>query len=993
MMVTYRVLATRRRRLAGIIALCVAVGVVVATLVLPQYFSNAGSNGVSTLYKTATNLAIGSKASSSDSPAGAVVGEAAPGDTIQWVVSYQNDTSAPATVNLTDNIKNAGNFIPGSVRLPPNPNGLGALTPQYSIDNGNSWVSGTAPANATGIGWTGTVVPQGTRQLSTNFPSPTANVVATSGGDAYNVVVKNGLIYGVYHHRTGNVVYCSRMDGTTCPGWPTGSNAQYWSDVIGTPIGTGTQFAGFTGWQGGTWISGNRLYWLAGVTTAASAGVACLDISTAKSCGYSVIANGQIPGFNNGAQVGSTAIPAANGNIYVAAISGATRNSIFCVSPTAGAVCAGGATLNSGVSTLYPPTLATFGDYVFASVQPTNTSSSWQTYCYRPSTNALCSGSWPVVTSVPPAFTGTPFAPILSSTGALTGICTIANGAGTSSKCWNLSGTALSNNPYAGTGAAYTGNGNGAGDTYVVGTKVYGSAGSTVFCVDFASYSGTGTVPNCTGFTRPSNSINYTVRSASDVAPNCLVATGDSGVITFFNAITGGGCTGVSGPANLTVTPTSYYCGSGAAGFKGWNALTLPGLVAGTYTNSTITLKDQNNTVISGFNGVTLAAGATLNLSSIPTSVTSITASVTVNGVNDPSGVVGGQVSITWQGSPPEMCFQTVIPRAACDATGPATISNSANAVTVSAAGNDKPGGNTTGPVSYLVSADPYQCSLLIKKTSGVQTAVPGGKVAYSVTVTNNGQLDYNNAAFSDDLTDLLKDATYNADHAATSGMVTYNAPKISWSGPLASGATVTVTYSVTVKNPDGGDHSLVNTVVSPTWKTNCAEGSKDAKCTVTVPIDVKDVAWHKVDSSASANILTGAAWTFTPVDGTGKPTGPAIVVNDCVAAFAAQCTGPDIDPIGGVFRLTDLGPGTYQLVETQAPIGFRLDPKPIPVTVTSASTTVQLPDVVNAQLPVPAIPFTGGLGTDALTFTALGVFAVALALGVWQLIRRRRNV
>ncbi|MFP3670873.1 hypothetical protein SB717_37960, partial [Priestia sp. SIMBA_032] len=79
----------------------------------------------------------------------------------------------------------------------------------------------------------------------------------------------------------------------------------------------------------------------------------------------------------------------------------------------------------------------------------------------------------------------------------------------------------------------------------------------------------------------------------------------------------------------------------------------------------------------------------------------------------------------------------------------------------------------------------------------------PGTKVTYTVTVTNTGTAAYTTASpasFTDDLTAVIDDATYNGD--ANNG-ATYAAPTLSWSGPLAVGATRTVTYSVTVNSPD----------------------------------------------------------------------------------------------------------------------------------------------------------------------------------------------
>ena len=990
----FRSRLVRRWGLAALVAGCLALGALVAVLIIPNYFAEASATSVSTIYKTATNVTNGSSAASSDAPGGAKTGTAKPGDTLKWVVDYQNNTSANASVNLKDVITDAGAYVNGSLQLPPNQNAVGTIAPQYTTDGGTTWATGAPPANANGVGFTGTLAPPGTQQNSINFKQQPGIAFSTTGGDGYNVAMRNGLVYAAYHHNwTGNFVYCSQQDGSVCPGWS--AHNLTWSSASGTNLGTGTTFDGTTAWENGTWISGNKLFFFAGIGTAQSpspVGTGCVDLSTtpAKSCGFTQFDIGSNVYGSLGAQIGSTGIPASNGNIYAVAQT-TTGAKLFCVAVSTGANCGVLALTNTNVPNV-SMTSATFGNYVFASVPVVG--GNWRTYCYIAG-GALCPGQWPVDSGYSDATAGTPYAPILSTTGTLTGVCTIPNGTGSflASNCWNLNGTLMSS-PYVGTGAKFIAAGTAAGDAFVQGTKVYVSGGNTVLCVDFATYSGLGAVPACKNFTPPANSVNYTVRSASQVAPNCLVADGDGAQITFFNGITGGGCSTTSAPVSVTVTPLNSYCGSGSAGFTGWGSLTLPGSVASAYTNATVTLKDQNLNVISGFNGVTLAPGASLSLATIPASVTRITASVTINGISDPTGITSAQVAITWRGDPPQMCFQTIAPPVACDAAAPLMLSNTANAVTTSASGSDAPNGNTTGVVRFSVQPALSQCALDVQKVASVQTARPGDKVTYTIKVTNAGTQAYNSATFSDDLTDVLKDATYNNDHSATSGTASYAAPTLSWSGALAaSGGSATITYSVTVKSPDPGDHSLVNTVVSPTVGSNCASGSSDPGCTATVVVQVTDVLWKKIDATGAKNILTGAAFTLTPVDGAGKPTGPAILVNDCQAASPAQCAGSDIDHIGGQFRLTNLGPGTYQLVETQAPVGFRLNPTPIPVTITSGSPiSVSLADVVNKQMPVPTIPLTGGLGTDALTITGGGFLATVLGLVVWQLIRRRRT-
>lgn len=977
----------RRRNLAILVAGCAATGALVGVIAIPQYFSHAATTAVSTIYTTGSNPADGSTAASADAPKGAVTGTVKPGDTLNWVVPYQNNTSASATVNLKDDISKAGAYVPGSLQLPPTQSPAGTVSAQYTT--GGAWTPGTPPATATGVGFTATGVAQGTQQTSLPFTEPPRGTIAMSGGDAYNVVVRNGLTYAVYHHNTGPNVFCARPNGATCPGWPANGNVQSWSATVGAAIGTGTPFAGKTPQEAGTWLVGSKLYWYNGLTDNSSVGISCLDLSptTPVSCGYTARAGAAVNNTVYGAQINGTGLPASNGYTYSAAVHAGSQALLLCTTPTMLA-CGGAVLYPGGVTTETHYTSSVFGSYVFASVRQTSTST-WQTFCFNAATGALCTGSWPVNSSLPTAAKGTPFAPILSKTGVLNGICTLVNGTGTSSLCFSLTGSPIFN-PYDTTGAGFNIGANDSGEAYVVGAKVYVSNGNQVICLDFAAWGSLGRVPPCAGFAVVSNGRNYTVRDASEIATGCLVATGDNGQITFFNGSTGGVCTATS-PATVTLTPAGYYCGTGAASFTRWGTLTLPGLVQGTYANASVTLKDQNNAVISGFNNVTVSPGGSLNLASIPTTVTSITASVTVNGVSNTSGVVNGQIAISWVGNPPELCFQTKAPAVACDAAAALIVSNQATAVTTSTAGSDSPGGNATGVAQFSDKADPSQCGLAVKKVSSLQSAHPGDKVTYTITVRNTGTQSYSKAAFTDDLTDVLKEARYNGDQAATTGTASWSAPVLSWSGGLAPAAVATITYSVTVNNPDAGDHTLVNTVVSPTLGSNCLPDSKDPLCTVTVEVTVSDVLWRKTDATAARNILPGAAWTFTPVDGAGKPTGPAITVNDCVADSASACADADLDPLGGSFRITNLGPGTYQLRETQAPVGFALAPDPITVTILATSTTVTLADVEDKQLPVPMIPLTGGLGTDALTFAGAGLLTAMLSLAAVHLLRRRR--
>lgn len=115
----------------------------------------------------------------------------------------------------------------------------------------------------------------------------------------------------------------------------------------------------------------------------------------------------------------------------------------------------------------------------------------------------------------------------------------------------------------------------------------------------------------------------------------------------------------------------------------------------------------------------------------------------------------------------------------------------------------------TYSPVDISAEATaPGTCLTVEKSSDATEDTRPGDEVTYTVTATNNGTDDYteaNPAVVSDDLTGVLDDAELDLDSiAATVGGAdvaapTFDSPKLSWSGPLEAGETVTLTYTVTV--------------------------------------------------------------------------------------------------------------------------------------------------------------------------------------------------
>ncbi|GAA4051644.1 DUF7507 domain-containing protein [Nonomuraea soli] len=123
--------------------------------------------------------------------------------------------------------------------------------------------------------------------------------------------------------------------------------------------------------------------------------------------------------------------------------------------------------------------------------------------------------------------------------------------------------------------------------------------------------------------------------------------------------------------------------------------------------------------------------------------------------------------------------------------------------------GDNKLGNVVSGPPSSNCppgSTDP-RCTtstpiaaIKVRKTVEPTTAIKGDKVTYKITVTNTGEATYTGATFTDNLADVLDDATFNGDQDANTGNVSYTEPTVTWSGDLVKGQVATITYSVTVK-------------------------------------------------------------------------------------------------------------------------------------------------------------------------------------------------
>ena len=240
------------------------------------------------------------------------------------------------------------------------------------------------------------------------------------------------------------------------------------------------------------------------------------------------------------------------------------------------------------------------------------------------------------------------------------------------------------------------------------------------------------------------------------------------------------------------------------------------------------------------------AVGYTITVTDTgPTPYTAATVTDSLDGVlndaayNTDATATSGTVSyaspdLTWTGN--------LTPGQAVTITYTVTVSNPdpgdkrlINFVTSTDAGStcpsDSPAPACTVTVTDLIPA------LTITKTATVAATTPGSTVGYTITVNDTGQTPYTGATVTDSLSGLLGDAAYNGGATASAGTVSYTSPTLTWTGNLTPGNSATITYSVTVNNPDTGGGTLSNTVVSTATGSTCPAGSADPRCDVSVPI------------------------------------------------------------------------------------------------------------------------------------------------------------
>ena len=115
-------------------------------------------------------------------------------------------------------------------------------------------------------------------------------------------------------------------------------------------------------------------------------------------------------------------------------------------------------------------------------------------------------------------------------------------------------------------------------------------------------------------------------------------------------------------------------------------------------------------------------------------------------------------------------------------------------------------------------------------------------------------------------------------------GRCLFASPVLTWTGSLAVGAAVTVTFSVTVNAADTGDKVLATAVSTAAAGSNRPAGGTDARCSSSVPVLIPGLDLTVTAGTASA--APGSVVSYTVVaDNTGQTA-------DTGVSFTASLAG-----------------------------------------------------------------------------------------------------
>jgi uncharacterized repeat protein (TIGR01451 family) len=220
-----------------------------------------------------------------------------------------------------------------------------------------------------------------------------------------------------------------------------------------------------------------------------------------------------------------------------------------------------------------------------------------------------------------------------------------------------------------------------------------------------------------------------------------------------------------------------------------------------------------------------------------------------------------------------------------------------------------------------------------------------------------------------DSLGGALDDVTYQGDLAATAGTVTADADTLTWTGDLALGQTVAVTYSVQVDSPNLGDKHILNSVASDELGSTCPSGSTDPACTTFATVRIPALAISLTADATGTTLGSTVNYTLS-ISNPGQTAYAGASVNVSVAAALDDATyGGDAVASAGSVSFTspnltwtgDLGVGasatvTYSMDVNDPDTGDRLLGSSVSSEAPGATCTLASPCLSSVTVLIPAL-------------------------------------
>jgi uncharacterized repeat protein (TIGR01451 family) len=316
--------------------------------------------------------------------------------------------------------------------------------------------------------------------------------------------------------------------------------------------------------------------------------------------------------------------------------------------------------------------------------------------------------------------------------------------------------------------------------------------------------------------------------------------------------------------------------------------------LAVTKTNNSTSVTPGNLTtynIVVGNAGPSTATNATIS-DTLPLSLTGATWTCSATG-GASCATLNGTGNIATTATIPTGGIVTYAVTATLNPTTPAGLATLINTVNVAPATGTTdvgPGANTASDTDDVTP----QGDLSITKTDGVNDAVPGSLITYTIVARNTGPSTAANAAINDEVPAAISGVTWSCatTGGATCGAASGTGNTIATTATLPSGGTATYTVIGTLSpTTPAGTNTLINTATlsAPTGFVDSNTTNNTATDTDNVTPQV-NLSIAKTDGNVDAIPGTIVAYTIT-VNNSGPSFGLNTVVTDAVPASLTGVT------------------------------------------------------------------------------------------------------